>query len=173
MSGCPSALVANDMSANHLLQVTDQGLAEIAVPSGVAVDGQSLAQASMGIACGDFDGDQDLDLYVTGFAREYNIYYEQRSTGLWADSTAGQGLVEPTLMTVGFGTQAIDLDADGIDELAITNGHIGDFGPDQPPLAQPFQLMRRSEDRHVRARRHDEWGPLPVNKPHRTRSLEN
>lgn len=141
----PSAFVANDMSANHLLQVTSQGLAEFAVPSGIAVDGQSLAQASMGIAFGDFDGDLDLDMYVTGFAREYNIYYEQFAAGLWVDNTAVQGLVESTRMTVGFGTQAIDMDADGVDELAITNGHIGDFGPGQPPPAQPFQLMRRSE----------------------------
>ncbi|QDV45702.1 ASPIC and UnbV [Stieleria neptunia] len=142
--GSQSAFIANDMSANHLLEINPGGLAELAVPRGIAVDGQSLAQASMGIACGDFDGDSDLDLYVTGFAREYNIYYEQQAAGLWVDSTARQKLIEPTLMTVGFGAQAIDMDADGIDELAITNGHIGDFGPDQPPLEQPFQLMRRS-----------------------------
>ena len=144
--GSQSVFIANDMSANHLLTITAGGLTEFAVPRGIAVDGQSLAQASMGIACGDFDGDLDLDLYVTGFAREYNIYYEQQAAGLWGDSTARQELIEPTLMTVGFGTQAIDMDADGIDELAITNGHIGDFGPDQPPLEQPFQLMRRSEN---------------------------
>ena len=140
-----SAFVANDMSANHLIQVTDEGLVESATPRGVAVDGQSFAQASMGIAYGDFDGDLDLDLYITGFAAEYNIYYEQNATGFWVDSTARQRLIEPTLTTVGFGTQAIDLDADGFEELAITNGHIGDFGPTQPPPAQPFQLMRRSK----------------------------
>ncbi|WP_253158186.1 FG-GAP-like repeat-containing protein [Stieleria tagensis] len=140
-----AAFVANDMSANHLLEITGPGLSELAVPLGIAVDGQSLAQASMGIAYGDFDGDLDLDLYVTGFAREYNIYYEQTMPGLWVDNTAVQGLIDSTLMTVGFGTQAIDMDADGIDELAITNGHIADFGPDHPPLAQPFQLMRRSQ----------------------------
>ncbi|WP_182869031.1 FG-GAP-like repeat-containing protein [Rhodopirellula sp. JC639] len=139
-----SALVANDMSANHWHHLTKDGLIEAAVPRGIAVDGQSLAQASMGIAGGDFDGDLDLDVYVTGFAREYNIYYEQQTGGSWVDSTAAQALIEPTRMMVGFGTQAVDMDADGIDELAITNGHIGDFGPDQPPLAQPFQLFRRS-----------------------------
>ncbi|QEF97982.1 ASPIC and UnbV [Stieleria maiorica] len=139
-----SALVANDMSANHWFQVTSEGLIEAAVPRGIAVDGQSLTQASMGIAGGDFDGDLDLDVYVTGFAREYNIYYEQQTGGFWVDNTAVQALIEPTRMTVGFGTQAVDMNADGIDELAITNGHIGGFGPDQPSLAQPFQLFRRA-----------------------------
>ncbi len=138
------ALVANDMSANHLYRITGQEISEIAVPSGTALDGQSLPQASMGMAHGDFDGDLDLDFYVTGFAREYNIYYEQVSPGIWADKTAQQGLIKPTLMTVGFGVQAIDLDGDGNDEFSVTNGHIGDFGEGQPALEQPFQLFRRS-----------------------------
>ncbi len=119
-----------------------------------------------GVAVGDYNEDGFPDIFfanvgtnrllrnngdgtfsdVTGFAREYNIYYEQQPTAFWVDRSARQGLIEPTRMTVGFGTQAIDLDVDGIDELAITNGHIGDFGPSQPPPAQPFQLLRRSKD---------------------------
>ena len=139
-----AAFVANDMTTNHLLQISRNGVSDAAVLSGLAVDGRSRTQASMGIAAGDFDGDLDLDFYVTGFAREYNIFYEQRSPGIWVDTTSRRNLVEPTRLAVGFGAQAIDLDADGVDELAITNGHIGDFGPKQPPLEQAFQLMSRS-----------------------------
>ena len=139
-----SAFVANDMSSNHLFRFANDDLTESATLRGLAVDAQSFTQASMGIAHGDFDGDLDLDLYVTGFANEYNIYYEQQASGFWVDKTSRQGLIKMTQMTVGFGTQAIDLDADGVDELTITNGHIGDFGPDQPPPAQPFQLLRRT-----------------------------
>ncbi|MFK8113495.1 MAG: FG-GAP-like repeat-containing protein [Rubripirellula sp.] len=138
-------LIANDMSANHYYSrsESDDRLHESAAVRGVAVDGRTLAQASMGIASGDFDGDGDLDVFVTGFAKEYNIFYRQDSPGFWTDDTARQGLVEAALQTVGFGTEATDLDDDGIDELVVTNGHIGDFGPDSPPHAQHFQVFRR------------------------------
>ena len=142
-----SVLVANDMSANHYYtQKTppETIVRESATIRGVAVDARTLAQASMGIASGDFDGDGDLDLFITGFAHEYNIYYEQVSPGSWRDETARNGLLQPSLMTVGFGTEAIDLDGDGIEELLVTNGHIGNFGEGNPPREQPFQLFRRS-----------------------------
>ena len=113
----------------------------------------------MGIASSDFDGDGDLDFYVTGFAREYNVYYEQVAPGLWNDETGRLGLVEPTLMTVGFGTEAVDLDNDGIDEIAVTNGHIGDFeDPEVPPYAQPFQLFRRDASGRFAIVDDDSWG---------------
>lgn len=140
--------IANDASINHLyrwsntdasLPMTDSG-----ITSGLAVDAQSLDQGSMGIACSDFDQDGDLDLYVTGFANEYNIFYQQQSVGLWTDRSGIGNLIAPTLQTVGFGTQAVDLDQDGIDELLVTNGHIGDYGKQSPPYAQPMQIFRQS-----------------------------
>jgi hypothetical protein len=45
---------------------------------------------------------------------------------------------------VGFGTEAVDLDKDGVDELVVSNGHVGDFGESKSSYAQPFQLFRRS-----------------------------
>ena len=73
----------------------------------------------MGIAFGDFDNDLDLDFYVTGFAREYNVYYEGNGGAYWIDRTTHQGLVAPTLTNVGFGTQAIDLDAERLPLFAL------------------------------------------------------
>jgi hypothetical protein len=154
--------IANDMSANLFYSYpgsNDGELIESAAARGLAVDGRTLAQASMGIASSDFDGDGDLDFYVTGFAREYNIFYEQVAPGLWNDETSRLGLIEPTHMTVGFGTEAIDLDNDGIDEIAVTNGHIGDFNaPDVPPYAQPFQLFRRDTGGRFELLDDDSWG---------------
>ena len=91
--------VVNDASANHLYHWQQNGqmspLIESAVARGLAVDIQSLDQGSMGIASSDFDGDGDLDFYVTGFAEEYNIFYEQQNSGLWSDRTASQKMVTP------------------------------------------------------------------------------
>ncbi len=166
--------IANDMSANdYYVRNHSTGvpaLFNVAIASGVAVDAQTLAQASMGMATSDLDNDGDLDFYITGFAREYNIVYEQQFAGSWTDSTAKHGLVTPTLGTVGFGTVANDLDGDGIDELLVTNGHIGDFGGDAPPYAQPFQLFRRSTSGQFMQENSSAWAGY-FSRPHVGRAM--
>lgn len=155
--------VANDMSRNAFYTPAKNKssiqLEENASVRGVAVDGRTQAQASMGIASSDFDLDGDLDLYVTGFGREYNIYYEQVAPGIWRDETNKLDLAQPTLSVVGFGTEAIDLDNDGIDEIVVTNGHIGDFSdPESLPYEQPIQLFRRVQDGRFELLKDDSWG---------------
>ena len=155
--------IANDMSRNafYTPTVNKDGIAleENASVRGVAVDGRTQAQASMGIASSDFDLDGDLDLYVTGFGREYNIYYEQVAPGIWRDETSKLDLAQPTLSVVGFGTEAIDLDNDGIDEIAVTNGHIGDFSdPESLPYEQPIQIFRRRQNGRFQLLSDDHWG---------------
>jgi tetratricopeptide (TPR) repeat protein len=161
MEGELGVLIANDMSANEFYSRANDAserMTESAAVRGVAVDARTRTQASMGIATGDFDGDGDLDIYVTGFAREHNIYYEQITPGFWKDNSSKVGLVEPTLMVVGFGTEAIDLDDDGVDELVVTNGHIGDFIDDVIRYEQPFQLFRRGATGKFDLLDDDSWG---------------
>jgi len=147
-----SLYVVNDASANSYLQFSgesvEEPLSDLGIATGLALDAQSLDQGSMGIATADFDNDGDLDFYVTGFANEYNIFYEQQAAGFWSDLTAAAGMVSPTLKTVGFGTEAMDLDGDGVVELVVTNGHIGQFGAGAPPMAQPMQVFRRNAQHH-------------------------
>jgi hypothetical protein len=155
--------IANDMSRNAFYTRADDGekvkLIDSAVARGLAVDGRALAQASMGAASCDFDHDGDLDFYVTGFGREYNVYYEQISPGLWKDESSKLNLVQPTLQVIGFGTQAIDIDNDGIEEIIVTNGHIGEFSdPDSLPYAQPMQIFRRGVDGSFVLLEDDTWG---------------
>ncbi len=159
--GC---FVANDMSRNSMYvrrRESDGGISLVdqSVSRGVAVDGRSQTQASMGIAATDFDRDGDLDFYVTGFAREYNVYYEQSLPGFWADRTGQYSMLQPTLRWVGFGTQAVDLDNDGLDELVVANGHIGRFSdPESPPYEQPMQFFRRDDRGSFEEINSREWG---------------
>ncbi len=152
--------IANDMTANEYYLVDKSGgdpREDSAVVRGLALDGRSRSQASMGIASGDMDNDGDLDIFVTGFANEYHIYYEQVSPGTWVDSTGRQGLMEPTVLVVGFGTEAIDLDNDGLLELLVTNGHISEFPDRAVPLREPFQVFRRGVDGRFQLVDDDAW----------------
>ncbi|MGB7324396.1 MAG: FG-GAP-like repeat-containing protein [Rubripirellula sp.] len=141
--------VTNDMTDNHLWvqdrdvpdHKTSPKLVETATLRGLAGDGRSQPQGSMGIATGDINRDGYTDLYVTSFAAEYNTLHLQGTTaGFWNDQTSPMGLAEPTVSLVGFGTQAVDFDNDGNLELFVSNGHI------DPLLqyAQPTQIFRRT-----------------------------
>jgi tetratricopeptide (TPR) repeat protein len=144
-----SAYLANDMSANHFYRLgplAEKPYCDRASLNGLAVFANTQTQGSMGMAAGDFDNDGDLDFYITGYVNEYNIYYEQETPGIWVDRSVPLGLAKPPLDYVGFGTQAIDLDNDGLEELLVTNGHIGDFGKPHQPYAQQFRLFRRFAD---------------------------
>ncbi|GAA4467057.1 FG-GAP-like repeat-containing protein [Novipirellula rosea] len=144
------ALIVNDMSNNHYWSRSPGEKVEFeesAMLRGVAYDDRSLPQGSMGIATADFDADGDIDFYVTNFEHEYNTYYEQRDAGIWQDRTAQQQLATTALPMVGFGTEAVDFDNDGVLELAVTNGHV-DFFPERDgqrsEYYQPMQIFHRT-----------------------------
>ncbi len=90
-SASSSPTTCRETVSIHAPKVKPMKLIDSASARGVAVDGTSQDQASMGIASSDFDRDGDLDFYVTGFAREYNVYYEQISPGMWKDETSKLG----------------------------------------------------------------------------------
>ncbi len=124
--------VANDVTENFLWQnETPQPgevprFSEIGVLRGVAMDYDGRAQACMGIAVEDFDGDGRIDFFVTNFYDEWNTLYRQVAPGLFQDVTRGSGLGEASLRMLGFGTQPIDVNRDGRPDLVIANGHLVD-----------------------------------------------
>jgi len=122
--------VSNDMTVNHLWSSlhTPSGFrfTDVASVRGVAISGRSFSQASMGIAAGDPDADGDVDLFVTHFADDHNTFYEQVGNGLWVDRSFQVGLGDASMKQLGFGTEWIDFDNNGTQELMITNGHVDD-----------------------------------------------
>ena len=148
------AFIANDMSENQLhvfandSDPSDDALENLAMTAGIALDGTGNAQASMGIATTDFNGDGKIDFFVTGFSNEYNILYEQTVSGFWTDQTSKASLIAPTFDRVSFGTKACDFDNDGLDELIVANGHVSEFNLPQSPYAQFPDLFRVDLDKN-------------------------
>ncbi len=119
--------VANDSTENRLWKNRGDGTFEDAtLESGTGLDRYGRTEASMGLASGDVDGDQDIDLFVTGFDDESDTLYENKGAGLFEDTTVQHGLELGTRLPVGFGTVLCDFDEDGDLDLAIANGHIID-----------------------------------------------
>jgi tetratricopeptide (TPR) repeat protein len=129
-NGRTSLFVANDTSANFLFQNNEtdaEGIpqfTEEGVLRGLAFDGDGNAQASMGVASGDANGDGQIDLFVTNFEHESNTFYSQSADGLFLDLTRQYALRDPSYEMLGFGTQFADIDGDGWEDLIVANGHV-------------------------------------------------
>lgn len=145
--------IANDMSANNLYlssqDPAQQGrylLADEAVRRGCAVDTAGKPQASMGVACSDFDRNGMLDLFMTNFIDEYNALYLQNESNFFVDASRRYRLIDPKKKTLGFGTQGLDIDCDGWQDLLVVNGHVDDFRAKGQPYTMRPQVFLQRED---------------------------
>jgi hypothetical protein len=144
--GLPDIYVANDTTPNFLFVNEGKGadgemrFRESATLLGCAVDRNGMAQASMGLAVGDYDDNGWLDVYSTHFYDESNTLYRNLGASGFEDVTGLVGLHEPTLPRLGFGTAMADFNADGRQELIIANGHVENY-PGNPLLKMKAQLF--------------------------------
>ncbi len=140
--------VANDGHDNYLwINQRDFTFREEGLLAGVAVNAAGRPEAGMGIAVGDADGDADDDLLITHLTAETNTFYVNLGGGMFEDATARSGLGAPSLPFTGFGTGWIDVENDGLLDLAAFNGAVnlaGAMGSGEGlgPYAQPDQLYR-------------------------------
>ena len=155
-----SLFVANDTDGNcYFCNHTDRrgdrpGFREQAVVSGLAFDREGRTQACMGVAAGDANGDGRLDLFVTNYFKESNTLYLQQSDDQFVDASRESDLREASMLMLGFGTQFLDGELDGLPDLIVTNGHVDDFRSDGTPYRmrpQYFQNLGRGKFREVTA----------------------
>jgi hypothetical protein len=143
----PDIYVANDGSPCFLFE-NKGGLKfeDVALASGVALDGRGGVLAGMGVVLGELDGRETL--VVTNFLDRSTIAFAPVARGTFEDATAPLGLDRATRRVNGFGIALADFDGDGRLDLVQANGHV----LNRERLGVPFAmrpLVLRNTGRHL------------------------
>ncbi len=122
-------LVANDAMPNALwINRGDGTFEDRAEALGVAVNGDGVSEANMGIAHGDLDGDGLPEVMITHFFGEHSTLWRPGALPdgslYYRDATDETSLVADTRNLTGWGAAFADFDLDGWLDIVSTNGHI-------------------------------------------------
>jgi hypothetical protein len=121
--GWPDIYVACDQTPSLLYQNLGNGtFKERAMEAGVAYDANGRAQAGMGVAVGDFDGNGMLDIAKTNFSGDLPSLYLNEDGSFFRDTAEAAGLGKHLLL--GWGIAFYDHDEDGRPDLILANGHV-------------------------------------------------
>ena len=122
--GLQDVLVGNDSHPNQYFRnLGDWNFEEIGVRTGAATNREGDAQATMGMAIGDVDGDGSPDVFSTNFSSDTNTLHSNRD-GFFDDRTRPLGLAEGSRPMLGWATEFVDLEHDGDEDLVVFNGHV-------------------------------------------------
>lgn len=128
--GWPDLYVANDVSDNVLFRNRGDGTFDDVSHEALVAD----YRGAMGIAVGDWDGDTDVDLFITHWiAQENALYNNMRADAArlgqpqldgfqFMDEADRYGLGQVALDFIGWGTSFFDYDNDGRLDLFVVNG---------------------------------------------------
>jgi len=147
--------VANDGEVNHLwINNGDGSFADEALMRGVGVNAYGAAEASMGVAVGDADGDARFDLFMTHLSGETNTLYRASEFAVFEDVSDRAGFGTIDLPYTGFGCGFFDYDNDGDLDIALANGRVkrgptvagASLGRFWSPYAEPNLLLRNDDN---------------------------
>ncbi len=164
-SGQLSLFVANDDKPNFFFVDTASqsdtavSYSEIGVPSGLAFGEFGTAQSCMGIAAGDANNDGLLDLFVTNFTSEHNNLFVQQPGDIFEDLSRQSGLHQATLQPMGWGTQFVDGDLDGLLDIVVANGHLDENTAGNQPYRMRTQFFQNLGEHRFDEVMSDQLGP--------------
>lgn len=142
--------VTNDSDPNYLyLNLGNGKFQESGLDSGVALSADGRRQSNMGVAVGDYNNDDRVDLLTTTFAGDYFPLFQQDQSGFFEDVSSRVGLGTVTVPYLGWGAGFADLDNDGKRELWLANGHVypGIEQVSESTYFQPFLVLKQEGGR--------------------------
>ena len=117
--------VANDTSVNYTYRNDGSGAFTDVSAESWAAD----FRGSMGLTAGDYDGDGDVDLFMSHWVDEENALYRNllKEDGTtehirFVDESYAALLAEASIKEIGWGTALFDYDNDGDLDIFVTNG---------------------------------------------------
>lgn len=138
----------NVVLRNRLVPTGEAGFDDVTLEVGLGVE----SQRTMGVAFGDYDGDDDLDLYVVNHAycfptqgseiRARDHLY-RNDDGVFVERSGGPegDLVGSVLDSVGFSAAWVDVERDGDQDLVVINDDVGGL------IGEPNALWRNDGPR--------------------------
>ena len=152
--GDTDVFVANDLCENFLFQNNGFGkFEEVGLIAGTAYDSHGDEQGSMGVDCGDFNGDGLLDFFQTSFQGQLALLYKNLGGGSFEDATLASGAGAGTLSQVTWGASLVDFDNDGDHDIFVACGHLQDnvelFDDTSSYHARNVVLMNTGKGRFV------------------------
>jgi hypothetical protein len=116
--------VANDSMPEFLYHNKGGGrFEEVALDSGVALNGEGHSYAGMGADFADYNNDGLPDLVVTDLASQMYALYRNNGDGTFTYDSYPSGIGRMTMKHSGWGVRFLDYDNDGWKDLLITQGH--------------------------------------------------
>jgi hypothetical protein len=121
--GWPDIYVACDSTASTLYRNNRDGsFTDVALETGVAYNEDGQAQAGMGLAVGDYDGDGLMDILKTHFSDDLPALYRNGGRGFFEDASRAAGFEHTRYVEWGAGLE--DFDNDGRPDVMIVTGSV-------------------------------------------------
>jgi hypothetical protein len=121
--GWPDIYVACDSTASTLYRNNRDGtFTDVALEAGCAYNEDGNAQAGMGVAVGDYNGDGLLDIFKTHFSDDLPALYRNSGRDFFADASRAAGFEHTRYVEWGVGFA--DFDNDGWPDIMLTTGSV-------------------------------------------------
>jgi hypothetical protein len=121
--GWPDIYVACDSTASTLYRNNHDGtFTDVALEAGCAYSEDGNAQAGMGVAVGDYNGDGLLDIFKTHFSDDLPALYRNSGRAFFADASRAAGFEHTPFVEWGVGFA--DFDNDGWPDIMIATGSV-------------------------------------------------